>query len=90
MEKSANEQKKNNIINLENRSTLSISGIIEVISSCETELVLVSSYGELSIEGKDLKILKFNAEEGLLGAEGTIDSIKYKGAKTPLLKRIFK
>lgn len=84
------EQKKNHTVCLENRKGINMSGIIEVISSCETELNLVSSYGEISVTGKELKITKFNAEDGNLIAEGNVDSLKYKGAKTPLLKRIFK
>lgn len=84
------DQKKNHSFCLENRSSISMTGISEVISSCDTEISLVSSYGEITVTGKDLKINKFNVEDGALIAEGNVDCVKYKGAKTPLLKRIFK
>lgn len=84
------EQKKNHSICIENRSSLNLSGINEVISSCETELCLVSSYGEMIIDGKDFKITEFNADKGVLTATGNVDSIRYKGAKVSLIKRIFK
>ena len=91
MEKSNKpEQKKNHSLCIENRASLNLSGINEVISSCETELCLVSSFGEMTITGKDFKIIKFNAEESVLIASGAVDSVKYKGAKVPLIKRIFK
>ncbi len=84
------DNKKLHSVCIENRSSITMSGISEVISSDETELCLVGSYGEMTITGKDFKIIKFNADDGNLFAEGSVDCIKYKGAKTPLIKRIFK
>ena len=51
---------------------------------------LITSRGALSISGKELRILKFDADTGKLSLEGEINSLKYEGGKKPLLKRIFK
>ena len=67
-----------------------MTGIEKVISSCETSLVLISSCGNRTVSGEKLKILKFNADDGILDFEGVVNSIKYSGAKQPLLKRLFK
>ncbi|MCI8413608.1 MAG: hypothetical protein HFE47_05910 [Clostridia bacterium] len=68
----------------------SLTGIEKVISSCETSLNLVTSCGNLVIGGEKLKIIKFNAGDGTLEFEGNVSSLKYSGAKQPLIKRIFK
>lgn len=72
------------------RQNGNMTGIEKVISSCETALCLVSACGNMTINGEKLKIVKYNADDGTLTFEGTVNSIKYSGAKQPLIKRIFK
>lgn len=67
-----------------------MSGIEKVLSSCETSLNLVSSCGNLTINGEKLRITQFNASNGMLEFEGAVSAVKYGGAKQPFLKRIFK
>lgn len=67
----------------------SLTGVEKVISSCETQLQLVSACGGLTIGGEKLKILQFNAQTGLLDFEGTVHTVKYTAPRKPLLKRIF-
>ena len=68
----------------------SLTGIEKVVSSCDTSLNLISTCGNLLLAGEKLKIIKFNASDGTLDFEGVVHSIKYSGAKQPLLKRLFK
>ncbi len=68
----------------------SLTGIEKVVSSCDTSLNLISTCGNLLISGEKLKIIKFNASDGTLDFEGSVQSVKYSGAKQPLFKRIFK
>ena len=75
---------------LTRREKGSLTGIEKVISSCETSLNLISVCGNLFIGGEKLKIISFNAQNGTLEFEGNVTSIKYSGARQPLIKRIFK
>ena len=68
----------------------SFTGIEKVISSCDTALQLISSCGNLTVSGEKLKIVQYNADDGSLEFEGTVNGIKYSGGKQPLLKRLFK
>jgi len=80
---------KNHVVNIDNRNKGSITGVIKVISSNATSLILDTSVGGLTLLGSSLKILKFNAEEGFLSFEGTTNSVRYTAAKVPFFKRIF-
>ena len=88
MEKTENKPRRNHELKLSERNKGYLTGIEKVISSCDTSLCLVSSCGNLNITGENLKIIKFNADDGTL--EGTVNSLKYSGAKQSLIKRIFK
>ena len=66
------------------------SGLVEGVSKVVSAVNLITSRGALSISGKELRILKFDADTGKLSLEGEINSLKYEGGKKPLLKRIFK
>lgn len=80
----------NHELKIVRREKGNLTGIEKVISSCDTALQLVSSCGQLYIGGEKLKIVKYNADDGTLEFEGVVNTIKYSGAKQPLLKRLFK
>lgn len=82
--------KKIHSITIDSRRKGLVSGVDKVVSSCDTTIVLITSDGGLTIIGKELKINKFSIDDGALSFEGTIDTLKYTAAKTPLLKRLFK
>lgn len=83
-------EKKHHSFEVDNRATCSMNGIEKVISSSESNISLVTSYGGMDINGKKLKINKFDVEDGTLCFDGEIDCIKYSMPKVPLLKRLFK
>lgn len=83
-----------NII-MENRRKLSISGVDDVDSFDEEEIVLFTDIGTLNIKGEDLHINKLSVESGEVTVEGEINSLSYsddeKGSRsTGILSRIFK
>ncbi|MBR2968101.1 MAG: YabP/YqfC family sporulation protein [Clostridia bacterium] len=82
--------KKPHTYTISERASCSMSGVEKVISSSANLINLVTACGEMEINGKNLKISKFNLEDGSLAFDGEIDSVKYSVAKVPLLKRIFK
>lgn len=77
-------------LSLIGRESGTVEGVSKVVASAPDVISLVTSKGELSVRGKDLSIVKYDADSGKLSFIGQIDSIKYEGGKKPLLKRIFK
>lgn len=82
--------KKRHTLTLENRAKGSMTGVSEVLSYGEDELCLNTGEGLLTLTGKQLKIIKYNTEDGSLAFSGNVDSVRYNVKKPPLLKRIFK
>ena len=76
----AEENKKakasHNII-LKSRNNLNLSGIVDVGSFDEYEVVVYTDLGELTIKGSGLHINKINLEYGDLILDGKIDSMIY-------------
>lgn len=79
---------------LENRKQLSLSGVTDVDSFDEREIVLYTKLGELTITGKDLHINAVNIENGNMTVEGDIWSVQYgdrdKQNPLTLLGRLFR
>lgn len=78
-------------LNLTNRETLSLTGISDVDSFNEEEILAVCSCGELTIKGDMLHIEELNLENGILTVSGKIVSLTYseRFSSTSLLKRLF-
>ncbi len=69
--------RKNHNIILENRKSLSISGITDVDSFDEREICLFTELGELSIRGRELHIDSMSVESGDMTITGDIWSLVY-------------
>lgn len=65
-----------NII-LEDRKTLSVSGVEDIDSFDENMVVLFTDLGELTIRGNNLHITKLNVDTGELSMDGSIVAIVY-------------
>lgn len=77
------------------RKRMELSGIEEVGSFTEEQIILSSSMGMIAIEGKGLKIENFSMEKAQLSISGEIDSFYYyekknSGDKKGLLSRLMK
>ena len=82
-------QENKHSIMLEQRKSLSISGVESVGSFSEVKIVLVLVGGErLSVVGSGLKITGFSKASGSFTAEGEILGLTYGGKS--LAARIFK
>ena len=79
---------------LDNRKSLSISGVSDVDSFDEQVVVAYIEQGELIIKGNGLHINRLNIESGDLQIEGKIDSLSYSDNKSNIkggfLSRLFK
>lgn len=86
--------KPNHNMILENRKSLSISGITDVDSFDEKAICLYTQLGELTIQGKELHIDSMSVETGDMTVTGDIWAIIYgdKDRHGPLsaLGRLFR
>ncbi|MBC8545334.1 sporulation protein YabP [Clostridiaceae bacterium NSJ-31] len=62
---------------LEDRHTLTVSGVEDIDSFDEETVVLFTDMGELTIKGESLHINKLNVDTGELNVEGQIHSLVY-------------
>lgn len=62
---------------MQNRSALSVSGIRDVVSFDENQVVLDTDMGLLTMKGKDLHVSRLTLEKGEVDVDGTIDSLVY-------------
>lgn len=87
------ENKKSNLT-LENRKRIVLSGVIEVISFDEEIIEFVTSVGNLTISGNELKMNKLDVQNGDVIITGNVDSIIYgkenKKNKESIIKRLFR
>ena len=78
--------KQNHNMILENRKSLSISGITDVDSFDEREIILYTQLGELTIQGRELHIDAMSVETGDMTITGDIWALIYgdKDKKGPI------
>lgn len=62
---------------MQNRSIGNITGIRDVVSFDENQVVLDTDMGLLTIKGKNLHVSRLTLEKGEVDVEGTIDSLVY-------------
>ncbi len=81
---------------LTNRRTCNISGVCDVLSFDEKEVILETDQGMLMIRGEDLHVSRLTLDKGEVDIDGKVDSFTYSemsgyGSKgESLLSRLFK
>lgn len=83
----------NQIIKLENRKSLLVTGVKNVKSFDSNEFILDTRLGTLEVEGKDLTLGKMDLTNEEVQIKGTIDSLEFndkENKKESLVKRLFK
>lgn len=68
-------------VTLRDRGDLEADGVEEVLSFDEGAVLAKTSRGELTVEGKGLRILGFDAVAGVLKIRGEVDSVGYQEGK---------
>jgi sporulation protein YabP len=87
---------KNHIIHMENRKKLDITGVRNVITFNDINVVLQTTLGMLNLKGKDMRVNKLNVENGDMSIEGEIISMIYTtkddtaGKKRSLIAKLLK
>ena len=93
--KNVNSNTIQNLI-LENRSKLSVSGVLDVLSFDDQIVIIETELGLLTIKGETLRINKLSIDTSEVIVEGQIDSISYsskdlnKKSNESFLGKIFK
>lgn len=83
----------NQIIKLENRKSLLVTGVKNVKSFDSNEFILDTRLGILEVEGKDLVLGKMDLTNEEVSIKGEINSIEFndkENKKESLVKRFFK
>ncbi len=90
-EKGKNSAMPHNII-MENREKLSVSGVEEVESFDDRQIILRTSKGNLILRGSDLHIAKLTLDSGELSVTGLIAELGYEetAPSGSLWARLFK
>ena len=82
-------------LTLQNRSSGSITGIVDVVSFDENTIVLDTDLGLLTIKGKGLHVSRLTLEKGEVDVHAGIDSLTYSSNEAlrksgeSFLKRLF-
>lgn len=66
---------------MENRHSLSLSGVREVDSFDEQSVVIVTELGELTVRGESLHISRLDQDTGELDMSGDINELVYSEMK---------
>lgn len=81
-------------VELCNRETAAFTGVADVESFNEEEIVLLTDLGTIVLAGEGLHIVKLNLDDGVLEAEGRILALEYadepKMGKKGFLSSLFK
>lgn len=81
-------------ITLEDRESISITGVNEVLSFDEETVAAETTMGMITVKGEALHVTGLDLEKGLLNVEGEITGFEYSesgfGKKGSFLSHIFK
>lgn len=66
-------------LTLDNRKTLSMTGVNEVISFDEKQLILSTEGGRMTIDGEGMHVTSLLLEEGRISVEGNVSAVTYSG-----------
>lgn len=96
MEKDINILSYNHSINLNERKSAYITGVIKIDNFDDEEFLLETNMGNLIIKGSNLEMIKLDTKDGVVSIKGTIDALEYsikdekKENKTSFFDKLFK
>ena len=85
--------KLNHNLIVENRKNVTVSGVTEIGSFDEKNVVLFTDYGGVTVSGSDLHMSKLSVDSGDVDVSGHIKSLIYTDAtskKEGIVKKLFK
>lgn len=62
---------------IDNRNSLTVTGVTEVDNFNDEEICLYTSYGQITVKGENLQVSVLNTDSGDVTASGKINSVSY-------------
>ena len=87
--------KSNHRVLLDGRKKVEVTGVLDLLVFDETEVVMETSEGMLSIRGADLHMSSLNLDQGQVGLAGEINELMYDElhggkSKSGIMGRLFR
>ena len=79
---------KNDIL-IRSRKHIDVTGVRDVLSFDDRAVVMVTSGGEMTVEGDGLKIGTLDTEKGVVAVDGRISAVVYYDAEPQKKRRLF-
>ena len=77
-------------LTLQQRESLNVTGVTEVVSFDDGAIILKTNMGELTVQGEDLQLKNLSLEGGQVAVKGHIQSLVYEESKPAgRLRRFF-
>ncbi len=76
-------------LTLDERKSLRLSGVTEVIGFDEACVILRTTLGDLTVHGEGLRLKNLSLEGGQAAVEGTIAAMIYEAPRRGGLRRLF-
>lgn len=77
-------------LQLNERTSLTMTGVAEVVSFDENTVVLQTSLGLLVIQGQQLQLKNLTLEGGQVAVEGSIRALSYEESRQTGWRRLFR
>lgn len=83
--------KKKHTLSMENRESITLTGVSDVESFNEDEVMAVTDYGNILIKGSSLSVEVLDLQTGNLSITGTISALVYSTATVQkgFFKKVF-
>lgn len=81
------------IVTIENRDSMTITGVIKVMVYDEFHIIMQTDYGQIIVTGRNLVAGEISSSQNMLKLKGTIESLQYKNKKDKsqgVLSKLFK
>ena len=70
-------------LTLDERKTLTMTGVTEVVSFEDTSVILRTVLGTLVVQGRELKLKELSLDGGQVEVDGEISALIYEDTVTP-------
>lgn len=77
-------------LQLNERKSLTMSGVTEVVSFDEATVVLQTSLGLLVVQGQQLQLRNLSLDGGQVAVEGSISALSYEEPRQSGWRRLFR
>ena len=77
-------------LQLNERKSLTMTGVAEVVSFDESTVVLQTSLGLLVVQGQQLQLKNLTLEGGQVAVEGTVSALSYEEPRQTGWRRLFR